>query len=60
MEYVAVAHKAKTASAIKAVVEFVQSRTRDNITNMYEDKKGARALLKLPRGSTAANTLTCA
>ena len=58
--YVAVAHGAKTASAIKAAVEFVQSHPKDNITNMYEDKKGARASLKIPRGSTAANTLTSA
>ena len=49
-EYVAIAHGAKTALAIKAVLEFVQPHLSGRAIDMYEDNEGAKALAENPQG----------
>ena len=43
-EYVAMAYGAKTALAIKAVLDFVQPHLSGRAIDMYEDNEGAKAL----------------
>ena len=50
-EYVAMAHGAKTALAIKAVLNFVQPHLSGRAIDMYEDNEGAKALAENPQGS---------
>ena len=50
-EYVAMAHGAKTALAIKAVLDFVQPHLSGSAIGMYEDNEGAKALAENPQGS---------
>ena len=47
----ALAHGANTASAIKAVLDFVQPHFSDRAFNMYEDNEGAKALAENPQSS---------
>ena len=49
-EYVAMAHGAKTALAIEAVLEFAISQCGRAI-DMYEDNEGAKALAENPQSS---------
>ena len=55
-EYLAKAHGAKTALPIKAVWDFVQPHLRGRAIGMYEDNKGQRPWLQIPRVLKAANT----
>ena len=48
VEYVAMAHGAKTALAIKAVLDFVQPHLSGRAIDMYEDNEGAKALAENP------------
>ena len=50
-EYVAMAHGAKSALAIKAMLEFVQPHLSGRAIGMYEDNEGAKALAENPQGS---------
>ena len=50
-EYDAMAHEANTASAIKAVLDFVQPDLSGRVIDMYEDTEGAKALAENPQGS---------
>ena len=50
-EYDALAHGANTASAIKAVLDFVQPHFSDRAFDMYEDNEGAKALAENPQSS---------
>ena len=51
-EYHAMAHGANTASAIKAVWDFVQPHFSGRAIDMYEDNEGTKALLaENPQGS---------
>ena len=50
-EYVAMAHEAKIALAIKAVLDFVQPHLSGRAIDMYEDNEGAKALAENPQGS---------
>ena len=50
-EYVVMAHGAKTALAIKAVLDFVQPHLSGRAIDMYEDNEGAKALAVTPQGS---------
>ena len=50
-EYVVMAHGAKTALAIKAVLDFVQPHLSGRAIDMYEDYEGAKALAENPQGS---------
>ena len=50
-EYVATAHGAKIALAIKAMLDFVQPHLSGRAIDMYEDNEGAKALDKNPQGS---------
>ena len=50
-EYVAMAHGAKTALAINAVLEFVQPHLSGRAIDLYEDNEGAKALAENPQGS---------
>ena len=50
-EYVAMAHGVKTASAIKAVLDFVQPHLSGRAISMYEDNEGAKVLGENPQGS---------
>ena len=45
------AHGAKTALAIKAVLDFVQLHLSGRAIDMYEDNEGAKALAENPQGS---------
>ena len=45
------AYGAKTALAIKAVLDFVQPHLSGRATDMYEDNEGAKALAENPQGS---------
>ena len=45
------AHGAKTALAIKAVMDFVQPHLRGRAIDMYEDNEEAKALAENPQGS---------
>ena len=45
------AHGAKTALAIKAVLAFVQPHLSSRVVDMYEDNEGAKTLAENPRGS---------
>ena len=49
-EYVTMAHGAKTALAIKAVLDFVQPHLSGRAIYMYEDNEGAKALTENPQG----------
>ena len=53
-EYVAMAHGAKTALAIKAVLDFVQPHLSGRAIDMYEDNEGTKALAENPRVLNAA------
>ena len=59
-EYVAMAHGAKAALAIKSVLDFVQPQLSSSAISMFEDNAGAKALAENPRVPTAASTLTYA
>ena len=50
-EYVAMAHGAKTALAIKAVLDFIQPYLSGRAIDTYEDNEGAKALTGNPQGS---------
>ena len=50
-EYVAIAHGAKTALAIKAVLDFVQPHLSGRVIDMYKDNDGAKVLAETLRGS---------
>ena len=50
-EYVAMAHGAKTALVIKAVLGFVQPYISSRAIDMYEDNEGAKALAENRQGS---------
>ena len=50
-EYVAMAHEAKTALAIKAVLDFVQPHLSRRAIDIYEYNAGAKALAGNPQGS---------
>ena len=50
-EYDAMAHEANTASAIKAVLDFVQTHFSDRAFDMYDDTEGGKALAENPQGS---------
>ena len=50
-EYVAMSHEAKSASAIKTVLDFVQPHLSGRAIDMYEDKERAKALAENPQGS---------
>ena len=49
-EYVAMAHGAKTALAIKAVLDVVQPHLSGRAIDMYEDNEGEEALAENPQG----------
>ena len=55
-EYVAMAHGAKPAIGIKAVLGFVQPHLSSRAIDMYEDNEGAKALAENPQDPTAAST----
>ena len=50
-EYVAMANGAKTALAIKVVLDFVQPHLSDRAIDIYEDNEGAKAPDENPQGS---------
>ena len=50
-EYVAMAHEAKAALAIKAVLDFVRPYLSGRAIDMYEDNEGAQALVENPQHS---------
>ena len=50
-EYVAMAHGAKTALAIKEVLDFVQPHLSGRAIDMCADNEGAKALAEYPQGS---------
>ena len=50
-EYDALTQGANTASAIKAVLDFVQPHFSDRAFDMYEDTEGAKALAENPQVS---------
>ena len=50
------AHRAKTALAIKAMLGFVQPHLSGRIVGMYKDNERAKVLLKIHRVLTAAST----
>ena len=50
-EYVAMAHGAKTALAIKAMLNFVQPHLSGRAIDVYMDNGGAKALAENPQGS---------
>ena len=50
-EYVPMNHGAKTALAIKAVLDFVLPHLSGRAIYMYEDNEGAKALAENPQGS---------
>ena len=50
-EYVTMDHEAKTALAIKAVLDFVQPHLSGRTIDIYEDNKGAKAFAENPQGS---------
>ena len=54
-EYMTMAHGARTASAIKTVLNFVQPHLSGRTIDMYEDDEGAKALAKNPQGSHHSN-----
>ena len=45
------AHGAKTALAIKSVLDFVQPQLSGSAISMYEDNAGTKALAENPQGS---------
>ena len=47
-EYAAMAHGAKTALAMKAVLDFVEPHLSGRVIDMYEDNEGAMALAENP------------
>ena len=49
--HVAMAHGAKTALAIKAMLDFVQPHLSGRAIDVYEDNEGAKALAENPQGS---------
>ena len=55
VEYVAMAHGAKTSLAIEAVLDFVQPHLRGSAIDMYEDNEGAKSLAENPEGSYRNN-----
>ena len=50
-KYAATAHGAKTTSAIKALLDFVQPHLSGRTIDMYEDNEGANTLAENPQGS---------
>ena len=50
-EYVAMAHGAKIALAIKAVLDFVQPYLSGRAIDIYEENEGVKALAENPQGS---------
>ena len=50
-EYVAMSHGPKSALAIKAVLNFVQTNLSGSGINMYDDNEGAKAPAQNPKGS---------
>ena len=51
VEYIAMAYGAKIALAIKVVLDFVQTHLSSRATDIYEDKKGPKALTENTQGS---------
>ena len=49
--HVAMAHGAKIALAIKAVLDFVQPHVSGGAIDMYDDTQGANPLAENPQGS---------
>ena len=49
------AQGAKTALAVKAVLDFVQPHLSGKAIDMYEDKEGAKALAENPQGFHRSN-----
>ena len=49
--YVAMAHGAKTALAMKSVLDVVQPHLRSEAIDMYDDSEGAKVLAETPQGS---------
>ena len=47
-EYIAMAHGAKTALAVKAVLDFVQPHLSGRAIDIYEDNEGTKALAENP------------
>ena len=50
-EYVAMAHRAKTALTINTELDFVQPHLSGRAIDMYENNEGAKALTENPQGS---------
>ena len=50
-EYVAMAHGARTALAIKAVLDFVQPHPSDRAIGIYKDREGTKAMAENLKGS---------
>ena len=55
--YVVMAHGAKTAFAIKVVLDFVQPYLSGRAIDMHEDNEGAKALAETPQGSHCSKNL---
>ena len=49
--YVAMAHGAKTTSAIKSLLDFVQPHLSGRVIDMYEDNEEAKTSAENPQGS---------
>ena len=50
-DYVAMAHGAKTALAIKTLLDFVQPHLSGRAIDMHEDNEGAKGLAENVQGS---------
>ena len=57
VEYVVMAHGAKTALAIKAVLDFVQPHLSGRAIDVYKDNGGAKALAETPQFSRRSKGL---